>query len=262
MDSVDTFIARTSPSKVVIIVPLYGYWNTVKENMLGLDTLRLTLDRIQSKAHSLYIFFVAEPPKVPLEIANELTVRSHAGNTKGVVAPNGGSYGDYIREGLRVAQEETDAAYFIVVNPWVVIQKQAVDMLVDRINSADTAKLISGYDMADSIDPSKSTFAEAFDGFSTNNPKEERAVNSNLMGLGRYSLEMLRMDDNLKTAGYIEYDIWQQMFKIGFESISTQRIPMYVLPINIELYEQSEAAELDKVYFTSKWGFAPELKDK
>lgn len=262
MDQVDTFIARTAPSKVAIVVPLFGYWNTVPNNELNEKLLRLTLKQLHSQNHALYFFFVAEAAKTSNELANELTVLAHAGNVKGVSIPSGSSYGDYVREGLHVARTETEAAFFVVFDPRSIVQKNAIDVLIDRVNSSDEAKMVSGYDIADTIHAdTEEDFMATFEAYHNPTPKEERAIDFSFMGVARYTLEMILLDENFRTPGYMQYDIWQQLFKMGFEAITSQQIPIYLIPENMKMYEKAEARELDRVYFTSKWGFAPDLKD-
>ncbi len=258
-ETLNAFISRTSKSKVAVIVPLFGYWEGVQNNPLGIDTLRVTLDRLQSSTHNLYVFFVGETLRTPLPIAQEIVVRSQAGNVQGIEARKGSSYADYVREGLAAALDSTDAAYFVVLNPWVLIQKIGIDVLIDRVNYGDDAKLISGYDLRSMIDAESESFAVAFDNFFLQTPKEERAVNSNFMGISRYALEMLQLDENIKTQKFMEYDIWQQFHTMRFEAVSSQRIPMFVFDVEIDSYENDEDYDADKAYFQSKWGFLPEL---
>lgn len=255
--TLNDFISKTAKTKVAVIVPLYGYWKEIEKNPLNLQTLRLSMDRIKSSAHQVYIFFVAESSRLPNDIQNYIVVQSKAGgNMHGVEVPRNSSYADYIRAGFEAAQDTTDAAYLISFNPWNIIQRIGIDVMVDRLNYGDEAKLISGFDIrpeitAETFDPIQ------FEGMSFNIPIEKFRVDSNFMGITRQFLEMIAMDEHIKTAKYMEMDIFQSLYANGFRAIASQQIPMFVFDVNIELLENPADLEADKQYFISKWGFSP-----
>jgi hypothetical protein len=255
----DDFIAHTGASKVAVIVPLYGYWKDIEENPLNLQTLQLSMDRITSSIHNVYIFFVAESERMPTDIQNYIVVQSKAGgNCKGVQMKKGSSYTDYIRSGMDAAQNNTGSAYFLVLNPWNLIQRVGIDMMVDRLNYGDEAKIVSGFNLrpeitADSFDPKE------FENMRFNIPVEKYKVDLNFMGITRQFLEITPLDQNIKTAYYLEADIFQSMRAKGFAAVASQRIPMFVFEVNIESLENPEDLESDKRYFISKWGFIPEI---
>lgn len=252
------FMAKTGKSKVAIIIPLYGYWGDLKDNPLGKESLQATLRGVHSSIHQLYIFFVGESGRPPApDVQNYIVTQSYSGNTTGVDVPVGSGYGDYVREGLKVAHSETDSAYFIVLNPWVFIQSSSIDMVVDRMNLADRAKIVSGFDIRPAVDPDQFD-ATAFDQFMFNLPKEERFIESNFMGLTRYAYEMLTPDDNIKTEHYLKWDIAQTMYQKGFEVIRSQKIPIFVFDADLKSLENPADVEADKTYYVNKWGFAPE----
>lgn len=256
--TLDTFISKTSRSKVAVIVPLYGYWSDVKDNFLNLQTLKLTMDRINSSAHNVYIFFVGEAARVPKDIQNFIIAHQQGGNSASVAVPLNASYAEYIREGMNVAHDTTDSAYFISVNPWLIIQPNSIDVMVDRMNFGDDAKIISGYDLRTLVDPEKFDPVE-FDSFFYSAPKEERAMDCSFFGLARYALETSPIDINIRTSHYLERDMWQCMYAKGFEVIVSQRIPMFVFDVNLKSIEDPADVEADKQYFQSKWGFLPSL---
>lgn len=254
--TLNNFMAKTGKSKVAIIIPLYGYWKNIKDNPLGVDTLKVTLDKVTSTVHSLYTFFVGSEKLVPDDVANYLVGKMQAGNAQGVdVAPDAG-YAEYIREGLRVARETTDASYFIVLNPWVIIQRNGIDSLVDRLNIGDNAKLISGYDLHQTISTDDFIMDE-FERYVTATPKEERDVDVNFFGFIRYALEMTPLDPNIKTAHYMKWDMAQTLYSQGYDVITSQRLPIFVFDVNIMDLERQSDIEADKIYYQKKWGFLP-----
>ena len=257
-DTLNNFIAHTGKSKVAIIVPLYGYWSDVKDNPLNLQTLQLSIERLTSSAHSTYIILVAESPRLPKNIQNYIVVHSKAGgNFSGVDVPAGSSYADYVRAGFDAAQNTTESAYFVLFNPWNLIQRISVDMMVDRLNYGDEAKIVSGYNIRPEIGTDKFDPIE-FERLSFNIPIEKHKVDSNFLGMTRFALEIIPLDTNIKTAKYLEYDMFQSMHAKGFVAIASQRVPMFVFDVNIGDFEDPVDLEADKEYFISKWGFIPE----
>lgn len=252
------FISKTGKSKVAVIIPLYGYWKDIQDNPLNLQTLKVTLDRVVSSVHQLYIFFVGESARVPDDIQNYILTNSYAGNSKGIQVEVGSSYADYIREGMRAAAEDTDAAYFIVLNPWNLIQRIGIDVMVDRMNYGDSAKIVSGYDLRSRIQPDNFN-PDEFEHLLIQLPKETREMNINFFGMTRYALEMTPVDPTIKTSQYLERDMWQNMYSRGYDVISSQRLPMFVFDVSMEVMESPELVAADKVYFQSKWGFVPNL---
>lgn len=257
--TLDNFVSHTSKSKIAVIVPLYGYWEDVKDNPLNLQTLQLSVDRITSSVHQVYIFFVGETERFPKDIQNYLVVQAKAGgNCKGVPVTKGASYAEYVRRGVDDAQSKTDATYIIVLNPWNLIQRIGIDAMVDRLNQGDLAKVVSGFNLREEIS-SDNFDPKEFESMRFNIPVENYLVDSNFFGITRQFLEMIPLDKNIKTAYYLEADIFQSMHAQGFASIASQRIPMFVFDVNIALLENPADLESDKQYFVSKWGFIPKI---
>lgn len=258
-ETLSKFISRTAKSKVAVIIPLFGYWKDVANNPLNLQTLKLTMDRVNSSVHNLYVFFVAEPNRIPTNIQNYIITKTQAGNCSGVpIHPSKSSYAEYVREGLRVAQETTDSAYFVVINPWNLIQKSGIDIMVDRLNYSDTAKIVCGTDLHKKItlnqfDP------EEFERIFYDIPHEQRETDFNFMGMTRYALEMVSLDQNIKTKIFLERDMWQTLLSKGYDAITTERLPMFVFDVSMQEIEKREDIELDREYFIKKWGFNPEI---
>lgn len=255
---IQAFISKTAKSKVAVIIPLFGYWSDDKESALNVDTLKLTMDRVQSSLHNIVVFFVGDPAKTPKKIQNYILAYNARGNSQGVKIDKNAGYAEYVYEGLRVAHETTDAAYLVVLNPWNIIQHIGIDMMVDRLNLGDDAKIVSGYDLG-KVSNKDEFDIEAFENYFMHTPKEERAINCNFFGITRYAYEMLNPDINIKTHKFMERDFWQGMFTKSFEAISSQRIPMFVFDVSIEELENPADVESDKQYFQKKWGFIPEL---
>lgn len=256
--TLNSFIANTSRSKVAVIVPLYGYWKTIMENPLNVETLKLTVDRINTSQHQLYIFFVGVTNLIQSDVANYLMGKMQAGNCYGVEVGESATYADYLREGFRVAHDtpDVDAAYFIVLNPWVLIQQNGIDMMVDRLNIGDNAKIISGYDLHESISTNDFDMVE-FEKFCMAVPKEQRDLNTNFFGITRYALEMVTLNPNIKTSHYFKWDMAQSLYQRGYDVITTQRLPIFVFDIDLQDIEQQSDVEADKNYYISVWGFSP-----
>lgn len=243
------FVAKTSKSKVAIIIPLFGYWSDIKDNPLGYDTLKATMDRIYTSAHQAYIFFVADQPRTTSEALQALTAKSFAGQVEGVLAPKGATYGEYVREGLRVASTETDARFFVVVNPWLVLQHNAIDVMIDRLNRRDIA-VVSGYDVKKDADWEKFN-----NRFSYRTPFESRELNVDFFGLERWALDMFNVHDGFGVHDIFAKDMWQSFYKKGYEVISSQTIPMYVFDLDWTEYETEDDYINDRIKFYKKWGF-------
>jgi hypothetical protein len=258
-DTLENFMSHAGKSKVAVVVPLYGYWDDVKDNPLNLETLKLSVERITSSMHQVYIFFVAEIERLPKDIQNYLIVQSKAGgNCKGVPVPEHSSYAEYIRKGMTAAHDKTESSYFIVFNPWNLIQRIGIDAMVDRLNYGDLAKVVSGYNLRPQIKSDDFNPVE-FESLKFNLPEEKYRIDLNFMGITRQFLEEIPLDTTIRTAYYLEADMFQKMHSKGFASIASQRIPMFVFEVNIENLEDPSDLESDKQYFISKWGFIPKM---
>ena len=249
--TLDKFIVATSKSKVAVIVPMFGYWNDVKDCYLDADIISATLNRVSSHAHSLYAIVVAEPERIPQDVAQEITKKNIGGNVKGVRMPVGSTYGEYVCKGMEVAMEETDAAYFIVLNPWVIIQQNGIDTLVDRVNLDNYAPVVCGYDLRGELTP------DQFVSYSANTPREKLMLNFNFIGLQRFVAEMAVLDHNFKTRVFLERDFFQTINSKGYHAISSERVPIFSFDVPWDEYVPREWYEEDKAYFEKKWGFAP-----
>jgi hypothetical protein len=258
-DKLNDFISHSTKSKVAVIVPLFGYWKDIKDNPLNLQTLKISIDRLKSSVHQVYIFFVAEPGRMPTDIQNYIIVQSKAGgNVSGVHIDTGASYADYIRKGLEAAVDTTEAAYFVVFSPWNLIQRVGLDMMVDRINYGDEAKIISGYNLVHEVS-SDNFNPDEFEALNFNLPIEKYKVDLNFMGITRQFLELIPLDPEIKTSSYFEADIFQNMHAKGFAAVSSQRIPMFVFDVTLGNFENPADLEADKLYFSKKWGFLPTI---
>ena len=256
--TLNKFMATTSRTKVAVIVPLYGYWKNILDNPLNAETLKITADRIGTSNHQLYIFFVGVTKLISDEVAQYLMGKMHGGNCYGVEVEANATYADYVREGMRVAHDtpDIDAAFFITLNPWTLIQYNGIDILVDRLNMGDNAKIISGFDLHETI-TNEDFDPQAFESFFVSAPREERDINNNLWGTTRYALEMIALDPNIKTSHYLKWDMAQQMYQKGYDVITSQRVPIFVFDIDLQDIEQQSDVEADKNYYISKWGFSP-----
>lgn len=259
--SADDFIAKTSRSKVAIIVPMFGYWGDVKDGFLDEEVLDASLERARSYAHEYYVIVLAEPQRLPAWSAKVLNSKYIAG-AKGVAMPNGSSYGDYMRKAMDVALHETSAQYFVFVNPWTVIQDHGVDTLIDRINIPDNAPAICGYDvhaklMAESGND-LGRAGEEFLKYKANVPDERKMLTFNFFGVNRYIAEMCPLDPEMKTQTYLERDFFQNVAMKGYSAVSSERVPIFTFAFDWRQYVPAEDYEDDKAHFLSKWSFLPD----
>lgn len=248
----DDFISKTSRSKVAIIIPLFGYWQDLKDGFLDEDVLDACLERARSYAHNAYVVLLAEPQRLPPSTARVINSKYIAGNARGIAMPNGSSYGDYIRKGMQVALTETDAQYFVFLNPWVVIQDHGVDTLIDRINLPDNAPVICGYDMREKLTP------DDFLKYKANAPEELRMLTFNFFGVNRFIAEMCPIDSEMKTQAYLERDFFQNVAAKGYSAVSSERVPVFSFSFDWRQYIPFADYEHDKAHFQSKWRFVPE----
>lgn len=247
--SLDNFMKKTAKSTVAVIVPLYGYWNDVKTEQLDKTTLQLTLDRLTSDIHQLYILFVGDEKRIPNSVANIIISKAQGGNAIGIPIDSSATYVQYVAEGIRVAINETNARFFIVINPWIVLQQHSIDNLIERINIGDNAKVICGYDLRPVID------AKQFDSYDNPAPKEIQDVNFDFFGLERFTAEIATLDPNYQTRWYLEKDFWQTLFSKGYDIIVSQRIPFYSFDVDWTELEPNYNKKVDKEYFINKWHF-------
>lgn len=255
--TLNDFMNVTAKSTVAVIVPLYGFWGDIPDNSVNGDVLSLALNRLYSNIHHLYIIFVAHPdslphdPRDPSSVTNILLGRAKMGNTKNIPVSRDASYVDYLIEGMDAALNETNAQFIMVFNPWVMIQEGAVDVLIDRANRSDDAKVVSGYDLRSVIEP------ENFDHYNTTMPNEEWDLSFNFLAMPRYVAEMVELDPNYNTHAFLERDVWQQVAVKSFAVIASQRVPIFPFDFPWNNYEQKEQFDADKQYFGKKWSFDP-----
>ena len=246
-ETINTFINTAQKAKVSIIIPMFGYWNDVSSPQLNEETLRISCERMISNIHNVYTIFVADENRLSKQVQNTLINLSQAGNFKGVSAKITDTYGDYVRKGINCALA-TDSEYIIVINPWVMLQHNAIDILVDLINH-DAAKVVSAYDMNKTIDD------VAFISHKFHLPKDYMGIDMNMFGMRRYTAEIINFDDNFKTHFFIGRDAWQTLLQKGFQCMITERVPMFSFNINWKELEGNIEYQEDKEYFAKKWHF-------
>ncbi len=254
------FIGVTAKTKVTVVVPLFGYWADIPKNPVNGEVLRLALSRLYSNIHSLYVIFVAHPESLsndladPTSVTNILIGWTKRGNVLNIPVGRKATYNEYLIEGLRVALDETDSQFIMVFNPWIMIQEGAIDVLIDRANRSDDAKVISGYDLRSIIEP------ENFDKYNNSMPVEERDLQFNLTAMPRYVAEMITLDPEYHTHVFLQADLWQQIKQKSFEAITSQRIPIFPFDFPWSDYEKEEDFEADRKRFIGKWTYDPGLK--
>ena len=250
------FVSRTARSSVAVIIPLFGFWKDAETPVDG-EALKITLDRLYSNIHGLYLIFVAHPESLPtdkedpLSVGNILAGRTKMGNTIFLPVKRNDNYVKYLQEGLDCALNETKAEFVMIFNPWVLIQQGSVDILIDRCNQRDDAKVVSGFDLRSVIEP------ENFDNYTYNIPKEEYDLSFNFLAMPRFIAEMLKLDSNYKTHIFLQRDFWQQVMQRSFAPIASQRILVFPFDFPWEDYETKEEFTADREYFNSKWRFDP-----
>lgn len=258
--AMDNFISHTAKTTVAVVVPLYGYWKDVQNNpLIEEHVLSLVMNRIYSNVHQLYIIFVANPDALdtdqtdPAGVANVLLSKAAAGNTKHLPVPRTAPYTQYVAKGVEYALNETKAQFVIVVNPWVMIQEGAIDVLVDRANRAGEAKAISGYDFREVIQP------EQFDGFQDLTLKEQFDISFNFFCMPRFAAEMVNWNVPYQTHTFLEHDIAQSLRNFGFASINYPQAGIFPFDFPWTQYETEEQYSADQATFTKKWGFSLEV---
>jgi hypothetical protein len=261
-NTINDFMTLTGKSKVAVVVPLYGFWDDIKNNPVNGEVLKVALSRLYSSAHQLYNIFVANPTSIsqdlknPNSIANILLSRSKHGNAVNLPVKRTTTYPEYIIEGVEYALKETDAQFIVVFNPWVMIQENGLDILIDRCNRADDAKVISGFDLRTVVE------AENFDLYKANIPAEERDLSFDFLAMPRFVAEMIEIDPNYKTHSFLQRDVWQQVMQKSFEAVASQRVPIFPFNFPWNKYETKEIFDADQVYFNSKWRFDPGINFK
>lgn len=247
----------TAKTTVAVIIPLFGFWGDIPDNPVNGEVLKLALGRLYSNVHQLYNIFVANPQSLPHSqndpnsVGNVLLKYNQAGNSKNIPVDRNANYPQYLIEGMDFALKETNAQFIVIFNPWIMMQQGSLDVLIDRANRGDDAKVISGYDLRSLIDP------ENFDTYRNTMPTEELDLSSNLVAMPRYLAEMLVLDPTYQTHAFLERDIWQQIRVKNFDAITSQRIPIFPFDFPWQNYEQREKFEADKQYFIGKWTFDP-----
>lgn len=250
----------TGRKTVAVIVPLFGYWNDIKDNPVNGEVLSASLRRVYSNVHNLLLIFVANPqtlpsdPQDPESVTNILLSRSRAGNVSHIPVERSASYTEYIRQGMEYALTETEASFMVVLNPWVLIQDGGIDALVDRANRGDDANVVSGFNVRNVIGGDLN-----FDRYSTPVPKEDWDINLDFLVMPRFAAEMASFDPGYMTKQFLEVDIFQNMRSKGFGVISSQQIPIFTFDFPWVDYESNELFEADRTYFIKKWGFDPSI---
>lgn len=254
---IKNFMSVTSKKNVAVIIPLYGDWSDREGSLLNGEVLYFVLDRLHSSVHNLYEIFVTDPRSIqtdvqnPKSIANVLAARNKQGNVKYLPVRKSESYNESIRVGVDYALNETNSEFIVILNPWVLIQHGSIDVIIDRANRGDTAKVICGFDLRSVIDP------EGLDTYQNSTPKEEYDISFNFMAMPRFAADMLALDPVFLTHEIMARDIWQRMFKEGYVAITTQRVPVFPFDFPWKQYESKAQHDADRQHFVDKWHFDP-----
>jgi hypothetical protein len=255
-DQFDNFIKSTARSKVAVIVPMYGYWVDTP-GFLDSEVLKASVNRISSINHEWYTFVVSEPERLSPDNIKILNGPYVGGNVRGVPVPVGSTYTEYVARGIEVALEETKAQYFIIYNPWGIIQKLGLDIMVERVNLNGASPVVCGYDMHRELQ------WELFDTYRASAPREyssykaKHMLSLDFMGMRRMVAEMCKLDPRYKTQPFAERDFFQQMAMKGFDAVVSERVPTFFFEVPWDKYVPEEWYQEDLGEFTAKWGFRP-----
>jgi hypothetical protein len=248
--TLESFISKTEKSKIAVVIPMFGYWK--ESYQLDELTLKATLSRIYSHIHQIYLLFLVDEDsnRTPMRVASMMAGKYKGGNCAIIPVKKGSGYGEYLRIGIQKAIA-TNSQYIVVANPWIQISTNGIDILVDRINRND-AYIVSGFDCKGKIDPG------AFDKQIYNLPDEFRGIDINLFGMKKTTAEIISFDEGFKTHYFIGRDAWQTVFTKGFESIITQRVPIFSFDVDWTEFESAVQFKQDENYFISKWKYGDE----
>jgi hypothetical protein len=246
---------------VAIICPLYGYWSDLKIQQLNLETLKKSLENVVSQHHKSYLIIVAEADRTSKELQNWFATKNAAGNVLGVSVEKPATYGDYLKEGLDAALEETSSKFILVINPWIAVRETyTVDGMLERVNKMD-ANIVSAFDMRTYAHNGLLGVPDSeFLSFQFNPPMEIRDWNIDLWCATRQTIERLNIDSEYKTHYFIARDLWQTTQQSAIESMSSQNFPIYSFLITWTILESSEDYEHDKQHFIQKWHFDPMIQ--
>jgi hypothetical protein len=255
-DQLDTFIRNTTaPGTAAIVIPLYGFWSDVKDNPVNGEVLNAAMLNARARLHNYVYIFVANAetipnnPKDPDSVGNILRSYERAGNALMIPVGRDATYTDYLREGINAALKETKAQFILTLNPWTLIQDSAVDIIIDRVNRMDDAKIVSGADM------SKKLGVENFRNYHVNAPTEHRDITFDFLVVPRFAAETISFDANYKTHWWMQLDVFQAMRRKGWEVIVSDIAPIFVFDFPWKEFEAKEDFEADRAYFANKWKF-------
>jgi len=249
--SADIFSTIPKDETATIIIPLYGFLKEQVVPDLTVEVLNVALFRLRSFFHKVSFVFVGEKGRVDDKVLNALVNRKIQRDTKGVEVEAHATYAMYLNEGIRYALENTTSKYFICANPWVMFGKDAIDVLLERINRVDVS-VCSGFDLRKDNIP-----AADFDSHRYNPAQEFIGFDINLFGFTRPVAEQLTIDVNYQTKEYLRFDISQYIHSKAQNVISSQAIPIYSLDIDWSTLEGEDETNADKARFQEKWGFIP-----
>ena len=260
MPTADWMKTIPSEQKIGIVVPLYGYWSDLSSDQLDWETLSAFLANLNSKNLKCYTVFTSEIARASRNVQNVLLGRSKGGGMEVVDMDRYSTYGDYVHDGIEYLLENTDCQFIVVANPWVMLRKNSVDQLAEKLNMS-SSNLVCGVDLRtlkwgtmDGIP------ADQFDSFNFNPPMdaENKEFNPDFWGMTRQVAQILKIDTDYKTVFYQSPDIWGSLFTMGLGVIASQFLPYWSFDIDWKAIESKEAFEDDKKKFTEKWRFVPD----
>ena len=251
-ETISQNVVQTIPSEELItfVVPLYGYTKERGLEVLSKELIGAFLYRLRSFLHNSQYVFVAEKNRVNEDILNLIANNIERNRIKIIETESYSYYSDYLKIGLEFASEELKTRYIICASPWIILGKDTVDVLLERINKTDVG-VCSAYDVRkDGVNGNEldtHMYSPCF---------EYRAFDINLFALTKSVADQMIIDPNYKTKKCLESDIYQIMGTKNYNVISSQYAPFYSLDIDWSVLESRDEEKDDKMLFQSKWGYS------
>jgi len=238
---------------VTFVIPLYGFTNDVNIDLLDYNALRMTLLNLKSKNIGSYIIFVGENGNTNINVLNVIEGMKKGGNVRAVETEKYSSLAMYLNEGIRSALELTSSNFIICVSPFVMLQQDTVDRMIDILNKGEIG-IYSGFDAR--IDGVSDT---EFEGKEYIPIKYFDLVDINLFGFHRNSADNVLFDTEYRSRKYLAIDLWNSMRMKGYECVNSNAALFWSLDIDWSSLDTDSNVSLDKDRFIKKWRFEPTL---
>jgi hypothetical protein len=249
--SPDIFATIPKEDSVAFVLPLYGFTKDSLVKGLSAESLQVALFRLRSFFHKAYYIFVAEKDRIDERTLNILIGMQVAGNVKGIEVESKSTFGMYLEEGMRYALDNTSSKYIVCASPWIMIGKDSVDVLLERVNRIDVA-VCSAFDVKkENVQPAD------FDSHKFVPVQEFINFDLNLFGFTKQIGDTITFDPRYKTKEMLQQDIFQVLHSRNQNVITSQGVPVYSFDVDWSLIEGKDELDSDREYFKNKWGFYP-----